>query len=107
MDGTPGNEDWKDYPESLDTCGSGSYQYNLPSYNQQIKEDAKRLFIPESDRIAVKIIDIASEGTIRCNLYVPYRLLTGSSEQHCAARPSVSRQMSTSEASRHLTDRLS
>jgi hypothetical protein len=54
--------EWENYPENLDNRSFNLYEFNLPLYNSQLKEDSKRLCISDTEDIALKTISIGSKG---------------------------------------------
>lgn len=47
---------WLTYPEGLGIQKDHSHIHNHSAYNQQLKDDAKRLFLADGDQISVKAI---------------------------------------------------
>ncbi|KAF2099469.1 hypothetical protein NA57DRAFT_74969 [Rhizodiscina lignyota] len=58
-------EGWERYPENLSESGFNGHEYNFSSYRQQLSHDSKRLFVPQSEKINIKIIDFASSVSER------------------------------------------
>ena len=58
---------WEIYPENLAYRGCDAYGYDCSSYQHQIRSDAERLFIPHSEKFAVKIIEFNTAGAKSCS----------------------------------------